>query len=259
MDISMQKVIADSYGPMTASVYDQIAYELFWAYGPTLEALASEAIHSLPYETFCLKENFKILDLGAGTGNLSEHVLQKLKQVRSLYGKDNKVELVLFDQSPAMLANAQEKLKGFEFVNLQIKTGNLKEFAHFFQNHSFDLIVSSFSIHHLDEFEKKNLFQAISQSLSQGSLFILADRIVGETSEFEKINFRVAASRFIEKCPHVQNIDQIVEILNHQFAADGDQPSKLSEQLQWLNQTRFINVRCVFQSYMNVVLRAQKN
>ena len=97
-----------------------------------------------------------ILDLGAGTGLLSEFVMQKVK----------KASLYLLDESSDMLANAQQRLAKYDpQIFIQSMTEPLPAIT-------FHAVVSSLAIHHLTDEDKRSLFKRIYQSLAPGGVFI---------------------------------------------------------------------------------------
>lgn len=128
-------------------------YDLF--YGTATE-LASRTIKD---------ENPAILDLGAGTGLLSEHVLQKFATAR----------VSLLDESAEMLAKAQIRLAKYQpAIFIQPMTDPLPI-------GEFHAIISSLAIHHLEDEDKRNLFQRIFEALEPGGVFINCEQILGET------------------------------------------------------------------------------
>ncbi|MBN1218705.1 MAG: class I SAM-dependent methyltransferase [Anaerolineae bacterium] len=100
-----------------------------------------------------------ILDLGAGTGNLSS----RLKNFK---------RLVCVDISHNMLNIARRKLA--DLNNVEYVKADL--LAYFFDHPPvFDAIVSTYAIHHLTEDEKHILFEKIRQSLHPGGSAIFGD------------------------------------------------------------------------------------
>lgn len=98
-----------------------------------------------------MDSKISVLDLGAGTGLFSYLVSQILPNA----------EFTLYDLSENMLSEARTR-----FSNLDL---NLRYFVKNYSSEpisgKYDLIISALSIHHLVDFEKKNLFQKIFDSL----------------------------------------------------------------------------------------------
>ncbi|MBF0276415.1 MAG: class I SAM-dependent methyltransferase [SAR324 cluster bacterium] len=101
----------------------------------------------------------RVLDLGAGTGNLSLLL-------------DGYEELVCVDISAKMLEISENKLSSLE----KIKFINEDLLGYFdISGNPFDSIVSSYAIHHLTEAEKLLLFRKLYHSLNPGGIAILGD------------------------------------------------------------------------------------
>lgn len=114
------------------------------------------------------KDTPHILDLGAGTGLLSGMLLQKYPNAR----------LTLMDISEKMLRMARPRFAGTDQV--QYVVGDYTKHAF---TSSYDMIISSLSIHHLTHVDKKNVFGTVYKMLEPGGLFINADQVQGRTPE----------------------------------------------------------------------------
>ncbi len=120
--------------------------------------------------TFAPDECNQVLDLGAGTGLFSKHVLEK-------YPKAN---FVLYDLADKMLDVARKRFENhaqqFRYV-----VGDYRKLE---EGEVFDLVISSLSTHHLEDEEKRALFGSIYRLLRKGGIFINIDQIRGETPLF---------------------------------------------------------------------------
>ncbi len=122
------------------------------------------------------------MDLGAGTGLFSKHVLEKYPQAN----------FVLYDLADKMLEVAKDRFQStpaqFEYVVGDYRTLQV--------THDFDLVISSLSIHHLTDDEKQDLFRSIYGVLRKPGLFINIDQIRGETAYLREVywNFWLNAS-----------------------------------------------------------------
>lgn len=118
------------------------------------------------------KESPKILDLGAGTGLLTKYLLEKYPEA----------EFTLIDLSEEMLKIAKNRFKGnnnFKYVVTDYSTYDMAD--------SFNMVVSSLSIHHLEDEDKKKLYKKVYNSLNQGGIFLNADQVIGSTPDIDKI------------------------------------------------------------------------
>lgn len=99
-------------------------------------------------------KNIKILDIGVGTGNLSGRFI------------DNGYSVVGLDQSVEMLIKAKNN-----FPAITIKPGNFLDLP--MPDSSLDLVVSTYSFHHLNTDEKLESIREIFRTLkSNGELYI---------------------------------------------------------------------------------------
>ncbi len=111
-------------------------------------------------------QSLAVLDLGAGTGILSERIAET----------SPRLSLTLIDESPEMLALAKRRLTGRDVVFL---TSRLEDPL---PGTGFDAIVSALSIHHLSDHDKRKLFERVFASLKPGGIFVNADQYAGPTA-----------------------------------------------------------------------------
>ena len=117
-------------------------------------------------EQVTVREGTTVLDVGVGTGLLS----------RPLYESGATVYGV--DASPAMLDRAKSAMPGGRFFLCDFRDG-LPEELH---GVSFDFIVSSYALHHLEDDGKLVLLAQLKSRLKTGGTIVVAD-IAFETAE----------------------------------------------------------------------------
>jgi len=181
----------------------------------------------------------RVLDLGAGTGLFSQHVLQKYPNAT----------FVLTDVAAKMLQVATERFADqasrFEFVvedyrRLQAVTG-------------FDLVISSLSIHHLSDEEKRKLCQRVYAALKAGGAFVNVDQIKGETAYLQDLYWKLWLRHTrANGAPE----EQIRESIERRTTYDRD--ALLADQLRWLREAGFVNVDCVYRHTFVGVFLAMK-
>ncbi len=111
-----------------------------------------------------------VLDLGCGDGRLCALVLEACPTVERAVG---------LDRSPPMHARAQERFDHDRRVTFQHHdlADAIEPFG------SFDVIVSGFAIHHLEDDRKKRLFAEIARQLNPGGLFANLEVVASATPE----------------------------------------------------------------------------
>lgn len=115
-----------------------------------------------------IEEPKQIVDLGAGTGLLTYFWYQQYP--------DSKYMLV--DIADEMLNVAQKRFDGIE--NISYQTEN---YIYKLPDIIFDMVISALSIHHLEDKDKKKLFERIYDSLPNGGLFVNYDQFCAGQTE----------------------------------------------------------------------------
>jgi len=131
-------------------------------YGSVLELLE---------DNLC-SEPTHFLDLGAGTGLLSELLLDRFPEAT----------LTAIDISEKMAEQASRRLARFgERVRIVIA-----DYSRIDLPQPTDAVVSALSIHHLADHEKRTLFRRIHDALHPGGMFINADQSLAPTAAAEQ-------------------------------------------------------------------------
>lgn len=178
-----------------------------------------------------------ILDVGAGTGLFSAFILEKFPGAN----------LTLIDISEKMLAIAKERFAKLPNVNYVIGDYTVHEF-----DHKFDLIVSSLSIHHLSDQEKKIFYQHAYSLLKKDGIFVNADQVLGKTSYLEALY----KNDWKEKIERSGLTNEELEAAYERTKLD--KMSTLDDQLHWLTESGFQDVDCIYKYFNFVVLFGRK-
>lgn len=181
--------------------------------------------------------NPSILDLGAGTGILTELLHQIHPQSR----------ITLVDMSANMLDKAKNKfnnIDNFTYIEDNYLTMDFKE--------NYDIIISSLSIHHLNDKEKYTLYRKIYQHLNNQGVFINADEVIAPTDTLEKLYVEKETTHLLKQ--DLTN-DEKEEIL---YRRTLDTPSTLKDNLTWLDDIGYENVDVIYKYYRYFVLYGQK-
>lgn len=213
-----------------ASEYDESrrrlipCYDLFYA---TAAELAARTVKTA---------SPSILDLGAGTGLLSEFIMQKFPSA----------SLHLLDESAEMLIKAQLRLEKYHpKIFIQPMTVPLP-------SGKFDAVISSLAIHHLPDADKQGLFRRIFQSLAPGGAFINGEQILGE-NDWQQQLFE---DTHLDGARALGSDEEEIRAAEERMTYD--KCSTLSEQVAWLKEIGFQNADSFFHSFRFAVYAGWK-
>ena len=109
-------------------------------------------------------------------------------------------------------------------------------------------IVSSLSIHHLDDPEKQLVYRRAFEALKPNGVFINADHIAGPTPAMETIYHQ----RWLSEVRALGATEQ--QIADSLYRQQEDRRSPIEPQLQWLRAAGFANADCWFKESSFAVL-----
>lgn len=186
------------------------------------------------------KSPSKIIDLGAGTGLLT-----------SFYFKH-------FSESEYLLADiAEEMLKVAEkrFENLQNVKYKFCDYSKDFpleNGERAELIISALSIHHLENEEKKSLFQKVFQHVEEGGVFVNYDQFCVED---KGVNVKIE-KYWIDRIQASGISD--TEYQRWLERKKLDRECTVQEEIMWLKEAGFSAVECLYFSGKFGVILAKK-
>jgi tRNA (cmo5U34)-methyltransferase len=169
-----------------------------------------------------------ILDIGAGTGLLSELLCETYPGVT----------VTLMDISEKMIEVARRRFAGREGVRFVAA-----DYRHRDLGGPFDAICSALSIHHLEKEEKRDLYGRIYGALRPGGIFVNADQVKGETPGLHRHNLAYW-NDFVLHGP--LDPAEIRAMFERRKALD--RMEKLSLQLGWLKAIGFTDVDVVYKN-----------
>lgn len=217
-----------------ASVYDPGIEAIV----PRYDELHDAILNSPPNNR---SESIRVLELGAGTGALTAKLLTRFPESSVLAA----------DHSEQMLVEAERKLETFG-DRVELRQGAFPE-DYPSETDEFDLVVSSLAVHHLDEAEKKDLFDAIFKALKPGGWFINGDVVQFDAPHLEKLS-----GDMIENWVRSKGWEEADFMDEWEASDDYDNPSSLTDQLIWLRESDFEAVTSIWQYYNFAVYGGQK-
>ena len=214
----------------TAATYDRDRMKLI----PCHEAFYRAALALIPASAQY------ILELGAGSGLFSAMLRANFPSAH----------LHLIDFSEPMLALARQRLGS---SGDPLLTCSLADYTAHPLPAGCDAVVSSLSIHHLEDAAKRTLFERILTALRPGGLFVNADHIAGPTPELE----REYQQRWLAEIRAAGATEQ--QIADSLFRQREDRRASFADQLQWLRDAGFGNVDCWFKDGSFAVFTATRS
>jgi tRNA (cmo5U34)-methyltransferase len=191
---------------------------------PSYAGIFAAALEQIPFEKTA---SIRVLDLGAGTGLFSWHVLEEYPSA----------VFTLCDLAPKMLGIARGRFASYpgQFTYL------IEDYRQISTDQKFDLIISSLSIHHLSDEDKRTLFARVHSLLDDGGLFINIDQVWGPTECWQARYWEQWLERVRRSGASEDQIEASVR-----RRKEYDREASLADQLQWLGQAGFSQVDCVY-------------
>lgn len=194
---------------------------------PDFEEFYGAVLEFVPFEEDAAVRG---LDLGAGTGVLSEMVADRFPYAA----------LTLVDFSEKMLDVARQRFTGrgdrFRFIVADYVEKPFPE--------QYDLVVSALSIHHLGDEAKQRVFHKVHDSLAPGGFFVCADQTLGATPEIEARYQEDWVRRVRETGIEEPALDRFVEKTEESRSHTSEAP--LMVQISWLAEAGFEAVDCFY-------------
>ena len=153
-----------------------------------------------------------VLDLGCGDGRLVSLVLAACPSVQ---------HVTAVDVSPPMLAAARARFAGDDRV--EVAEWDLTQAIQ--PLGAFDLVVSGFAIHHVDDSRKRELFGEIADQLTPAGVFANLEVVASPTPELHAA-FRRAIGREADD--------------------PEDRLASVSDQLHWMRAAGLTEVDCIW-------------
>jgi tRNA (cmo5U34)-methyltransferase len=212
----------------TACTYDTDRSRLI----PGFDAFYRWAINLIPPRAK------NILDLGAGSGLFTILIRNRFPEAH----------IHLIDFSAPMLEIARTRLGNDPRITYQqadYLTEPLPE--------NLCAVVSSLSIHHLDDSGKRVLFQRIHQSLLPGGVFVNAEQVAGPTPALEA-RYK---SLWLEQVRAAGATEQQIEAAV--FRQQEDRCASVEDQLLWLREIGFSDADCWFKDNRFAVMAGTRS
>lgn len=211
-------------------------------YIPKYDEILKILVSMIPFNK---NKKIRVLDLGCGTGNLSLQILKSYPNAR----------VTCLDLSKEMLNVTKEKLRKYKN---QVKFIH-RDFGEESIRGLYDVILSSFAIHHLTNYKKRKLFKEIYESLKFGGCFFNADIVLTDSKILGKMYEKIL-DKYPDKTLWSGKI--LKERIKKSLIAmkkfkhkekETDIPAKLEDQIRWFKDVGFSDVDCVWK-YLGIAI-----
>ena len=195
---------------------------------PFYKEIYNILIDTIPFDR---NASIKILDIGCGTGTFAK----TLKEVFPY------AQITCLDFAQNMIDIARTKLiqyrKDVDFLVGDFNKLNL--------NKEYDLIVSSFALHHIQtDKEKIRLYKNIYRALNKSGLFLTADIVLGSNKHIKGLYDKKWKEYMTKNFPEMANEKELLQ----KYQTD-DNPSELFKHLKWLENSGFSEVETIWKYY----------
>lgn len=230
------------YRRTRADEYDRFIESAAMNYRGALEAVVEAASWSPPR---------RILELGAGTGTLTRLLLERFPEA----------EVKAVDGSAEMLEKAAEKLRAFG-GRVTLERAAFETLLHEGADDTYDLIVSSFALHHMRHQDVPRFFRRLRESLSPGGRLVVADYVLTPYPELQRryegvwVDWRRKNMKDVFGL--VQSREAALAAHEETKRAEGDDPAPLRELLAWLSGAGFSEAECHWKYYCFAVYGARR-
>ncbi len=191
------------------------------------------------------------LDLGAGTGYFSAKFLEAFPASR----------VHALDGAQAMLDLARERL-GQQGSEVTFHVGDFRDLRTIAGGEKFDVVFSSYALHHLTLDDKTAVVRDAASLLRAGGWFLNADIIVAETPAVEERIQDIRVCGILERAAgrdrRFADRETARRYLDEMEAAEGDRPATLREDLQALRAAGLEDVAVFWLEYREAVSGGRK-
>jgi tRNA (cmo5U34)-methyltransferase len=210
-----------------AKEFDNTILKLIPRYNEMINCMVS----IIPFNN---SEEFNLLDLGSGTGNITKAVKEKYP--------NSKISCI--DIAENMIQMARIKLQNY--TDIEYYTGDFSEFEF---EEKYDVIVSSLALHHIKtDKDKKGFYDKIFSALKAGGIFLNSDVVLGSNEKLNQIYREKWIDFMLTNLPEEEVREKWLP-----KQIEEDFPVPLTNHLKWLNETGFKSIDVIWKYYGLVV------
>jgi tRNA (cmo5U34)-methyltransferase len=215
---------------------------------PLRRKMVEVVLEVLPFEA---ERPLAVLDLGAGTGFLTQRLLAKFPAAA----------VVAVDGSRAMIELARARL-GELAQRVTFEVCDFWRLPESLALRSLDAVVSAYALHHLDADEKQDVIRNAVRLLKPGGWFLNADLVVAADPRVEARVQELRVRGIIERArgedPRFRDFASTRKFLDELEAAEQDQPLTLEQDLRLAREAGLASVEVFWKEYREVVFGGKK-
>jgi len=181
----------------------------------------------------------EILELGCGTGNLTQLIVLKYPNA--------KITAVDISEESINECKSRITLGNIEYINC-----DFRELS--FANSMFDLVLSSISIHHIEDKAKEELFRNLFLWQTPNGILSFCDQFRGESKFI--YNKHIETWKAYAQEQNVSNEEWEMWMKHQQ---DHDYHATLSNHTKWLNEAGYSLIDCTRRFLLWTTILAEKN
>jgi len=180
-------------------------------------------------------QDLKILDLGSGSGRISEVICQWMPTAR----------LTLLDASDEVLVEARQRLSA---VPAAYVTG---DYTSADLGHGYDAIVAGLTLHHLSDPQKRDMYSRLHEALGDGGTLVVSDIVLGSTPLWDEYYEAMWLDSLTDlPAEHSEHV--------RRHYLEADHPASLEDHAAWLADAGFVEVACHWRHLNFAVFSGQK-
>jgi trans-aconitate 2-methyltransferase len=211
---------------------------------PNRAKMIQVALEVLPFPP---DQPLSAVDLGVGSGYFTGQFLQSFPRA----------QVWAVDSAPTMIEFASDRLAPL-LDRIHFIQGDFRRLSQLLPEESlFDVIFTSYALHHLDAHDKEDVVCQARQRLRPGGWFLNADLIVSDSPEIEQRIQELRVSGIVRRAggkdERFTDVAVTRRFLDALEARDGDQPLTLAQDLEVLLRSGLGNVSCFWLEYREAV------
>ena len=214
-----------------AAVFDKLFFKVVPRYDEMIQAVAQAA-------PFHRKDKLKVLDLGCGTGNLTQKIITAFPNAH----------VTCMDMAENMLKMAKAKLERQGHISFWL--GDIRDFDY---SNKYDMIVSSLVLHHIEYKDKLKFYRKLYNALSMGGVFYTMDIFLSPSRYLQKLYIEKWKAFMKTSGLPTSNVNEM--IARHQ---EEDRPVIFKDELSIMSKAGFKCIDVVSKHYNFAVYGGQK-